>query len=533
MKTISALVFVAICLVPLAYADTTWVAGGEVSGDWTVEGSPYIIEDHITVVPAETLTIHAGVRVFVYPSRGITVYGRLLAEGALGDSVVFTADTLADPDGWRGISFAGSPDSSILRYTVIEYARAAGYGGGIHCTATTLLLEHSMIRLCYARFGRAMYVADNAHVVLRDCEISDNGGPGGCGAIRAASSTIALERCSVLRSSAMDGAGLCLHDASLTLVDCLLKDNAGYIWGGAVFASGHSAVSASGCIFQGNSSLQGGAIDLHDESGLMLDHCLFVGNRGMHDQYDGVSGAIHAGSGNAIITNCTFIGNEAPTFGCISGGSGLELRNSIIAHTGGGAAVHLAAAGAVISHCDFFENAAGDVEGSLPGFFGQVDTVNANGDPCDPLFNLFLDPLFLDVEPNYHLSENSPCIDAGDPESDRDPDSTVADIGAFYFPQPTLSRESGALAEAFTLFQNYPNPFNASTTIAFDLPLAGNVNLKVFDLLGREVAVLANRQIDAGHHSVSFDASTLASGLYVYRLQARGFVESRKLLLLK
>jgi hypothetical protein len=85
----------------------------------------------------------------------------------------------------------------------------------------------------------------------------------------------------------------------------------------------------------------------------------------------------------------------------------------------------------------------------------------------------------------------------------------------------------------YELVQNYPNPFNPTTEINYRLPVASNVNLAVFDLLGRQVSVLVDERKDAGNHSVRFDASRLASGMYVYRLRAGDFVQTRKLLLLR
>jgi hypothetical protein len=89
------------------------------------------------------------------------------------------------------------------------------------------------------------------------------------------------------------------------------------------------------------------------------------------------------------------------------------------------------------------------------------------------------------------------------------------------------------LPSHYALSQNYPNPFNPSTTIKFELPKASQVNLTVFDILGREVSVLVNERREAGVHEVKFDGSKLASGVYVYRLQAGGFVQSKRLVLLK
>jgi hypothetical protein len=85
----------------------------------------------------------------------------------------------------------------------------------------------------------------------------------------------------------------------------------------------------------------------------------------------------------------------------------------------------------------------------------------------------------------------------------------------------------------YSLSQNYPNPFNPSTTISYSLPGASHVTLTVFDMLGREVAVLVTDRRDAGVHEVRFDASGLASGVYLYKLQAGSFTQTRKLMLLR
>jgi len=89
------------------------------------------------------------------------------------------------------------------------------------------------------------------------------------------------------------------------------------------------------------------------------------------------------------------------------------------------------------------------------------------------------------------------------------------------------------LASAVKLHQNYPNPFNPTTTIRYDLPKPTLVRLSVYDILGREVAVLVNRGINAGAYEVKFDAMGLASGMYFYRLTAGSFVQTRKMLVVK
>jgi hypothetical protein len=85
----------------------------------------------------------------------------------------------------------------------------------------------------------------------------------------------------------------------------------------------------------------------------------------------------------------------------------------------------------------------------------------------------------------------------------------------------------------FNLQQNFPNPFNPTTSIRFALPLAGHVRMEVFTVTGQRVAVITEGERAAGWHTVSFDGSQLSSGVYLYRLQAGSFVQTRKLLLLK
>jgi len=92
---------------------------------------------------------------------------------------------------------------------------------------------------------------------------------------------------------------------------------------------------------------------------------------------------------------------------------------------------------------------------------------------------------------------------------------------------------SSEVPQTLQLSQNYPNPFNPSTKIDFALPEAAQVTLEVYNMLGQQVATLENGYLSAGQHSVSFDASDLSSGIYLYRLQAGDQVLTRSLTLVK
>ncbi len=102
--------------------------------------------------------------------------------------------------------------------------------------------------------------------------------------------------------------------------------------------------------------------------------------------------------------------------------------------------------------------------------------------------------------------------------------TSVTDIGA---------NETIRAPNKFYLSQNYPNPFNPSTTITYSIPQNQRVTLKVFDVLGNEVATLVNEEKPAGNYEVNFNAGDLASGIYFYKLQAGNFVQTHKMILLK
>lgn len=88
-------------------------------------------------------------------------------------------------------------------------------------------------------------------------------------------------------------------------------------------------------------------------------------------------------------------------------------------------------------------------------------------------------------------------------------------------------------SDKYELYQNYPNPFNPKTTIFYRIPVDNFVTMKVYDVMGSEIAILVNDLKDAGTHSIEFDASGLSSGIYFYKIQTNNYVESRKLILQK
>jgi hypothetical protein len=96
-----------------------------------------------------------------------------------------------------------------------------------------------------------------------------------------------------------------------------------------------------------------------------------------------------------------------------------------------------------------------------------------------------------------------------------------------------IQKEEQTIPAAFSLEQNYPNPFNPTTNIRFSITEKGSVSLRIFDVLGKEIATILNDELNAGTYSVSWNASGFSSGVYFYRLQTKDFSDTKKLLLTK
>jgi predicted GH43/DUF377 family glycosyl hydrolase len=115
-------------------------------------------------------------------------------------------------------------------------------------------------------------------------------------------------------------------------------------------------------------------------------------------------------------------------------------------------------------------------------------------------------------------------------------------IGHATMPVDTLSKyvvvgiqesDDALIPDGYSLSQNYPNPFNPSTIIEFDIPSSGFVSLKIFNVMGQEVATLINKELPPGNHKVEWKPENLSSGLYFYKLETKGYQETKKLVLMK
>jgi len=151
-----------------------------------------------------------------------------------------------------------------------------------------------------------------------------------------------------------------------------------------------------------------------------------------------------------------------------------------------------------------------------------------------------MDPLFTnELEDDYTITDASPAVDNGE----HNPfgfriryNGEGPDIGAFETGDPLVgvaSKPRNEIPSDYALSQNYPNPFNPSTVIDYSIPESGLVTMKIYNVLGQEVAELVNEVKSAGKYKVTFDASQLTSGMYIYTITSGNYTATKKMMLLK
>ena len=114
--------------------------------------------------------------------------------------------------------------------------------------------------------------------------------------------------------------------------------------------------------------------------------------------------------------------------------------------------------------------------------------------------------------------------------------TSVTDVNTAYINLITDiddDNDGGAIPESYSLGQNYPNPFNPSTTIPFEMNITGNTKITIYNILGQEVAIALNSFLPAGKHTIQFDANSMSSGIYFYKLEVNDFTEMKRFVLIR
>lgn len=534
--------------VSIASADTI-IPGGYVSRIWTLAGSPYQIQGDITIHADSMLTIEPGVVVNFQGVYVLTVNGYLEAIGTEADSIHFTAST-----DWNGLTFENAPDSSHLEYCTLTAVQS--FFGLIYCYNSNPVISHCRISDNMGIvLGGGISLANSSPVIsyctisgnsigggikcegacaplISHCSITGNSAAGTSGGGIAVSSggDPVISSCTISGNFASNGGGIAFLDGSNgTITDCnIAADTSSNLGGGVYISSSGGAFTINNSTFSNCRGFEGGGgVYIGQAASVSITGSTFDGNYGGNIG----GGAIYSiDCGNLVIDHCDVM-NNSTSIGfywggiALNGNTDMTLKNCIFRSQLDFDIWFESYSSASVSYSDFYGSGVAPFYGGPPGI-GVLTQVNANGDSCDVYSNIYLDPLFVDFPGgDYHLSENSPCIDAGDPASPYDPDGTITDMGRYFFDQSVIGIESNfdrQIPAEFCMHSPYPNPFNPVTTFKVELPVVSWVRLEIFDIGGRPLGFVVDGWRSAGYHEVTFDASGLASGVYVYRLETSG-----------
>ena len=229
----------------------------------------------------------------------------------------------------------------------------------------------------------------------------------------------------------------------------------------------------------------------------------------------------------------------------------VTIANNNAGNVGGGISTGSIGDYAVIVNSIFWNNQPSNINGMVFPYFSNIDVPLGSN-------NITADPQFLNGSENFHLNENSPCIDAGTnflevdlagfmlpgitPDTiinlnDQDYYGAAPDMGATET-EFILNIENELLPNNFALYQNQPNPFNPITTLRYDLPQNEMINITIYDMKGRIIKTLVNSSQTAGHKTIQWNATNdknkpVSAGLYLYTIQAGEFRQTKKMVLLK
>ena len=374
---------------------------GSLLGDTT-----YIVTDDISVNNGDTLIIEEGTDFLFNGNYEYNINGYLSAVGTEEDSIRFAP--IVPDSAWGGISFNSSSDNtSILEYCSI---RGTNYCG-IKCELSSPTISH--------------------------CSISNNYSMSNTGGIFLFQSVATIVNCSITDNYSNFGGGgiLIMNNSEPHISYSSINENSADSWGGGIYCSNSNPIIEK-CVLSGNASNnQGGGI-YFDNSDPTIMSCTITGNSAVSD-----GGGIYCNASDLTVLNTIIEGSI--------GNGGIYFNNSPLVS---------------LEYNDFFNNSSGNFI-NPPPYLGEIVAVNLNSDSCDVYRNIFLDPLFNSTigDSAWYLTIDSPCLDAGDPNSPLDPDGTIIEIGAFNFNQaPPVVEQLTISIDTYDVFLDWEDIPDAS-----------------------------------------------------------------------
>ena len=399
-----------------------------------------------------------------------------------------------DDDGMGGGLFVTRSSVSLLSATINQNASA--HGGAIYCTLNTIIEindSHFIENISYCNAG--CILCDHSNMFLKNCVINNSDAFSYGGAMYVAdSSHVKLDSVALLNNVSSVGGGINIENSTLDIYSSYLYNN---------------------------SACDGGAI-ISFNSDLNIYNSLFVEN----GTYEGGSAIDARNSSDVFCCNVTITDNYAQTscggIKCDSN-SELEMYNSILWND---------------TQPEIIGSNVSVIYSNIQG--GWTGTGNIDDDP------LFADTLSED----YHLTQYSPCIDTGIPDTtglyippwDMEGNIRVwdgngngvaiIDMGAYEYGSPSYSIPEPEIPQESIIY-NFPNPTKNSTTIKYSLRQNSHVNINIYNIKGQLISTLVNETKPKGEYSVIFDTEALHSGVYFYKMQTEDKSEIKKMIVIK
>jgi len=426
--------------------------------------------DSVTIVQNNQIISNTGGGMQVEFSDGITVIDNRIENNESNSSVS------------GGITEYQCTNTKIIQNEIIgNIASNNGAGVNFMQCINTQIYKNEFIGNIAGNYGGGIYNFGCVNTTISENKLNNNSANSAGGGIAVINSHAKIIRNLISDNTATScGGGLAIGSSSEKL-ELNLSDETVHSMGGLDF---------------GNVQINPEHNNFHMHKKTETDSQTVLVNNTITDNYAAIGGGIYNEFESTLIINTILYGDSA-------------ISDTEIYNDGGTVQIQYS-----------------DIQGGYPGI-GNIDN----------------DPLFADTL-LYHLGIGSPCIDSGDPATAcNDSDGTRNDMGRYGGVTDSLYHHITGLFEIpntdlipkeFTLSQNYPNPFNPITNIEFQTVNNGFVTLKIFDILGREVATLVSEKLNRGKYKYVWDASGFASGVYFYKLITNnGFSKEKKLILLR
>ncbi len=487
---------------PMGNVFNVSTSGDDMTGDGSLQNPFRTINRAVNAsFRNDTVIVQNGVYV-----ENVNFYGKNIV---LASNFVYSADTsdivntIIEGDSNFTVIYLVGCDSTT---SVIGLTIRRGFGesgGGILCSSSNPTIEHNIISANFGRYGAGIYLL-NSRPKITDNIIENN-------------------------KAIFDGGGIyCLNSSNAIITNNKIAGNDALYNGGGIYCGGLSCPMIKNNTISDN-RVRGFTI-FHGGGGIYCDNSspLIIQNLIVRNDGNRLGGGIFCyENSDPLIINNTITANSSDS---LAGGiyflrSDAHILNTIL-WDNEPSEISILIGAPEFTYCDIQGGWAGD---------GNID----------------IDPLFRNpAQDDFHLMSmscsdalNSPCIDAGDSSFQDDLldcawglGTIRSDMGAYGGADSAMVGIDEGLIQIpgkFALSQNYPNPFNAQTAINYVLPIASEVSVNIFDILGRKLVTLYNGRQQAGNHRITWDANEQSSGVYFYRIQVGNYAETRKMVLLK